>query len=261
MNDRFATLRGTLRHLYFGNSTKAQIWRYSLLVFDVMTIGYFIVSSILDPDRIHYELDYVIAAILTLDYVGRLIAAARPLRYMANFTSLADVVVIVSLVATAFFENLGFLRIIRMLRLMRSYHLLKELREASNWFRRNEDILQSTVSLIVFIFTVTAIVYVVEHDRNANINNYLDALYFTVATLTTTGFGDITMTDSAGRLLTVAIMIFGVALFLRLIQTIFRPAKANISCPDCGLSKHDTDAIHCKHCGRLLNIPTEGDWS
>lgn len=261
MNDRFDTLRGTLRHLYFGNSTKARTWRYGLLVFDIVTIGYFIVSSILDPDRIHHELDYVIAIILALDYVGRLIAAARPLRYMASFTSLADVVVIVSLVATAFFENLGFLRVIRMLRLMRSYHLLKELREASNWFRRNEDILQSTVNLIVFIFTVTAIVYVLEHDRNANINNYLDALYFTVATLTTTGFGDITMTDSAGRLMTVFIMIFGVALFLRLVQTIFRPAKANISCPDCGLSKHDTDAVHCKHCGRVLNIPTEGDWS
>ncbi len=260
MTSVIETLRQRARHLYFGQSRKAIVWRYSLLVFDLLTIGYFIVSSMLDPGRLHHEVDYVIAAVLLVDYVGRLLASSRPYRYTASFTSIADLVVIVSLLAPAFFENLAFLRVIRMLRLLRSYHLLRELREASVWFRRNEEIIQSAVNLVVFIFVVTALVYVVEDDRNPAINNYLDALYYTVTTLTTTGFGDITMTDSTGRLMTVAIMIFGVALFLRLVQTIFRPAKVHYPCPDCGLSRHDPDAVHCKHCGRVLNIPTEGEW-
>lgn len=261
MTETFETLRSSLRDLYFGDSEKSRIWRYVLLAFDIITIAYFIVSSVVDPDRVHHELDYLIAAVLLLDYFARLISADKPTQYCVSFTSLADIVVVVSLIAPAFFENLAFLRVIRMLRLMRSYHLLKQLREASGWFRRNEEIIQSAVNLIVFVFVVTAIVYVTENDRNDSINNYLDALYFTVTTLTTTGFGDITMTDSAGRLMTVLIMIFGVALFLRLVQTIFRPAKVNFPCPDCGLSRHDPDAIHCKHCGRVLNIPTEGEWS
>ncbi len=254
------SLRSFLRQLYFGSSTRSRAFRYILLLFDLITIGYFIVSSMLDPGRIHHELDYAIAVVLTLDFFARLIAATRRGSYLFSFTSFADLVVIVSLVAPAFLENLAFLRVVRMLRLMRSYHLLKELRKDSKWFRQNEEILQSAVNLVVFIFVVTAIVFVVEHDRNPNINNYLDALYFTVTTLTTTGFGDITMTDSVGRLMTVLIMIFGVALFLRLVQTIFRPAKVRVSCPDCGLSRHDPDAVHCKHCGRTLNIPTEGAW-
>ncbi|WP_298962103.1 ion transporter [uncultured Roseibium sp.] len=254
------SLKTILRQLYFGHSTKARVFRYALLAFDLITIGYFVVSSVLDPARLHHALDYVIAGVLLLDYVARMIAAANPGRYVVSFTSLADVVVIASLIAPAFLENFAFMRVVRMLRLMRSYHLLKELRDASSWFRRNEEILQSGVNLIVFIFVVTAIVFVVEDDRNPNINNYLDALYFTVATLTTTGFGDITMTDSVGRLMTVLIMIFGVALFLRLVQTIFRPSKVRISCPDCGLNRHDTDAVHCKHCGRTLKIPTDGSW-
>ncbi|MHA7774965.1 ion channel [Roseibium sp. M-1] len=253
-------LQSRLRRLYYGNATSSRIFRYVLLAFDLITIGYFIVSSVLDPARHHHELDFIIAAVLALDYVARLIAAVRPARYVFSFTSLADVVVVASLIAPAFLENFAFLRVVRMLRLMRSYHLLKELRDASSWFRRNEEIFQSTINLMVFIFVVTAIVFVVEDDRNPNINNYLDALYFTVTTLTTTGFGDITMTDSIGRLLTVLIMIFGVALFLRLVQTIFRPSKVNLPCPDCGLSRHDPDAVHCKHCGRVLNIPTEGAW-
>ncbi|WP_299809536.1 ion channel [uncultured Roseibium sp.] len=260
MAEAMSGLRTFLRQLYYGHSTKAQIFRYALLAFDLITIGYFIVSSVIDPYRIHHELDYSIAVVLTLDFTARLIASARPGRYIISFTSFADVVVIMSLVAPAFLENFAFLRVVRMLRLMRSYHLLKELRSSSKWFRSNEEILQSTVNLAVFIFVVTALVFVVEDDRNPNINNYLDALYFTVTTLTTTGFGDITMTDSVGRLMTVLIMIFGVALFLRLVQTIFRPTKVYAPCPDCGLSRHDPDAVHCKHCGKTINIPTEGAW-
>jgi voltage-gated potassium channel len=255
-----AALRKTLRQIYYGHDTRARVFRFLLLAFDLITIGYFIFSSVVDPTRQNHVLDYTIAAVLIVDYAARFIASARPRRYVFTFTSLTDLVVIASLVAPAFLENFAFLRVVRMLRLMRSYHLLKELRDASRWFRANEDILQSAVNLFVFIFVVTAIVFVVEEDRNPNINNYLDALYFTVTTLTTTGFGDITMTDSVGRLMTVVIMIFGVALFLRLVQTIFRPTKVNYPCPDCGLSRHDPDAVHCKHCGRVLNIPTEGAW-
>ena len=55
-------------------------------------------------------------------------------------------------------------------------------------------------------------------------------------------------------------MVFGVVLFLRLVQTIFRPQKVDKVCDQCGLRRHDPDAVHCKHCGVIINIETEGDW-
>jgi voltage-gated potassium channel len=86
----------------------------------------------------------------------------------------------------------------------------------------------------------------------------MDALYFTVTTLTTTGFGDVILVGSQGRILAVVVMIVGVALFIRLVQTIFRPTKVRYECPQCGLTRHDLDAVHCKHCGHELHIRTEG---
>jgi hypothetical protein len=83
-------------------------------------------------------------------------------------------------------------------------------------------------------------------------------LFFVVTTFTTTGFGDITLAGSAGRMLSVVIMIVGVSLFLNLVRAIFRPAKVRYECPDCGLDRHDPDSVHCKHCGRLLHITTHG---
>jgi voltage-gated potassium channel len=53
-------------------------------------------------------------------------------------------------------------------------------------------------------------------------------------------------------------MIVGVSLFLRLVHAALRPSKVDFKCPDCGLKRHDIDAVHCKACGRLLNIEDEG---
>jgi voltage-gated potassium channel len=167
-------------------------------------------------------------------------------------------VVILALLAATVIENLGFLRVFRSLRLLRSYHLLRDLRSQYKFFARNEVLIQSVLNLFVFIFVVTALVYVFQHDVNPQISSYTDALYFTVTTLTTTGFGDVTLRGDIGRLLAVVIMVLGVALFLKLLQAVFRPAKVEYGCPDCGLKLHDPDAVHCKHCGRTLHIETEG---
>ena len=88
----------------------------------------------------------------------------------------------------------------------------------------------SVVNLFVFLLIMTALVHATQLGRNPVINNYADALYFTVTTLTTTGFGDITLQGTSGRLLAVLIMIFGVSLFIRLVQTLFRPQKVHYSC-------------------------------
>ena len=105
---------------------------------------------------------------------------------------------------------------------------------------------------------MTVLVYQTQSGVNDKIVNDVDALYFTVTTLSTTGFGDITLVGTSGRLLSAAIMIFGIGLFLRLVQVMLRPVKAHFSCPTCGLRRHDHDAVHCKACGTVLNIPDDG---
>lgn len=256
----FGPGRMALRRLYFGEGRGPQAFRTGLIVFDLTTILYFVVTSVVDPQPTMHLADFVIALIIMADYVARVSISVRPLRAALELTAIADLIVVASLLAAAVMENLGFLRIVRLLRLLRSYYILRDLRKNWPWFKRNEEVIQSAVNLVVFVLVVTAMVYVAEVRKNPDINTYVDALYFTVTTLTTTGFGDIIIEDTFGRLLTVAIMVIGVALFLRLVQTIFRPSKYPFTCPDCGLSRHDPDAVHCKHCGRLLKIPTEGEW-
>jgi voltage-gated potassium channel len=252
------TYQARLRDLYFGDSARAATFRYCLLVFDILTIAFFILASFVAVPVWFLVIDFAIAVVLIVDLAARFWIAKRKLRFLIQPITFADVVVIGTLLAPALIENFAFLRIMRALRLVRSYHVMRDLRERYAFVKRNEDIIESVLNLVVFVFVVTALVFIFQVRTNPNIQNYVDALYFTITTLTTTGFGDITLQGESGHLLAVVIMVLGVALFLRLVQTIFRPQKVRYDCPDCGLNRHDPDAIHCKHCGRVLHIETEG---
>ena len=247
-----------INELYHGKSQRANVFRWALLGFDVLTILYFVAASFFHHTGKYHILEEAIGAIYLLELLARLSISNQRMRDIFHPAGLADLIVIISLLIPTFVENFVFLRLLRALRLLRSYHVLRNLREQSRFVRLHEDIIFSIVNLLVFIFIVTAIVYVMQIGRNPAIHNYVDALYFTVAALTTTGFGDITLVGTSGHMLAVLIMIFGISLFLRLIQTIFRPEKVRYECPACGLNRHDNDAVHCKHCGTVLHITTEG---
>jgi voltage-gated potassium channel len=111
----------------------------------------------------------------------------------------------------------------------------------------------------VFLFVTTGFIYQTQHLTNPAIRNYADALYFSVTALTTPGCGDITLPGTTGRLTSVVIMLLGVTLFFGLARAVLRPAKVRFQCPKCSLLTHDLDAVHCKACGELPNIPNEDD--
>jgi len=254
------SLKHAVELLYNGRSRRAALFRYALIGFDVFTIGFFLATTPVTPTTAIYAMDFAIGVVILADFLARLWIAPKKFRMLRQIYTIADLLVILSLLlAPLISENFAFLRVLRALRLLHSYHVLRDLRRETPFFRRHEDVIVSAVNLAVFIFVVTALVFVLQVERNAGIETYVDALYFTVATLTTTGFGDITMQGDIGRFLAVVIMVVGVALFLRLAQAVFRPEKVKHTCPDCGLNRHEPDAVHCKHCGRVLKIETEGE--
>jgi voltage-gated potassium channel len=256
--DSATSFRERLRRLYNGNSARAHRFRYSLLAFDIITIIFIVGTSFIPREPWIEYLDVLFGIVILLDFCARIWVSHRPAKEFLHPATWADLVAIFSFLAPIVGEGLGFLRILRTLRLLHTYQLLSRLRKQSTFFRRNEESIVAVINLIVFLFIMTGIVYETQHWRNPDIRNYVDALYFTVTALTTTGFGDITLTGSMGRLIAVIIMIFGVTLFLRLLQTLLRPQKVRHPCPTCGLQRHEADAVYCKACGEVLNIPDEG---
>lgn len=246
------------RELYEGQTARAYRFRYGLLMFDGVVIAFVIVTSFFPYTSTVERLDAVFGVIILADFVIRLLIEPNKRAHFLRIATWADVIAIISFLAPIAGEGFGFLRVLRTLRLLHTYQLSARLRQDFRYFRENEDVLLATINLAVFLFVMTGLIYALQYGRNPEILNYVDALYFTVAALTTTGFGDITLDGTAGHLLSVAVMIVGITLFLRLATALFRPPKVRHTCPTCGLKLHDPDAVHCKHCGETLRIETEG---
>jgi voltage-gated potassium channel len=252
-----AKLKKTVAELYEGDSRRAQRFRYRLLIFDVLVIVFLIGTSFTSHSPAVELVDAIVGLLLLVEFAARFWISSERVKFLINPFGIADILVIASLLAPIVGEGVAFLRVARMFRLLRSYQLVKRLRK-DFVLRANEQTILAGINLGVFLFVMTAIVYETQHYTNPRISNYVDALYFTVTALTTTGFGDVVLQGTPGRLISVIIMIFGVSLFLRLVQVMLRPSKVDYKCPDCGLRRHDRDAVHCKACGRLLNIEDEG---
>lgn len=251
-----AGLRSRLRLLYHGQSPKALRFQATILVVDLAIITFFIASPLLRDSASFLWIDYSIAAILALDLTARGLASTHPLRWLRQLPVIVDIFILITLLAPTWFFNLGFLRILRLWTLSRSSIVWRPLEKRG--LGEYRDTVQAVINLLVFLFVVTGFVYTAFAQRDAGIAGYVDALYFTVTTMTTTGFGDIVLPGTFGKLVSIIIMIIGISLFVRLAQLVFRPNKVTFPCPQCGLSRHEPDAVHCKACGHLLKIPDEG---
>lgn len=254
---RLTGVRDTLRRIYHGATRPAFRFRLATMAIDIVIIAFFIATPVLQETRSFLWLDYSVAALVAADLVARLLASTDVPRQMRQATWLVDFFILLTLLFPMALANLGFLRILRLWSLSRSGALWRhlEMRRLKEW----REASHAVVNLLTFLLVVTGFVYTFFFRDGSGFAGYVDALYFTVATVTTTGFGDIVLPGIAGKLTAIITMIIGISLFVRLAQSVFRPNKVFFPCPECGLQRHDPDAVHCKACGHLLNIPDDGE--
>ncbi|MBA4011822.1 MAG: ion transporter [Phenylobacterium sp.] len=250
-------IRARLHELYFGKSDRSVRFRLTVIAIDFVMIAFFIAAPLLRDTPVFLFIDYAMAFVLAADLLARALASDNLGAWIKRPVTWIDLFVLVTLLFPLWLFNLAFLRVLRLWTLVHSEFFWVTVGRRYNETRW-EDVIRATSTLITFIFIMTGFVYT-SFARTEGISGYVDALYFTIATLTTTGFGDITLPGTWGRVISMVTMLTGITLFVRLAQTLFRPYKIRFTCPTCGLRRHDVDAVHCKACGELLNIPNDDE--
>ena len=256
-SERFERTCDRLRQLYHGRTPAALRFRFATLIVDLLIIGFFIATPLLRDRPAFLWLDYTVATIVLIEIVARMLAASNIPRLLRQPSMLLDLFILATLLAPQWLENFGFLRILRLWSLSQRGLIWSQLRETR--YREWENVARALINLVTFLFVVTGFVYTFFFMGRPGIDGYVEALYFTVATVTTTGFGDITLPGIGGKLTSIVVMIVGISLFVRLAQAVFRPQKVTFPCPQCALQRHEPDAVHCKACGHILKIPDHDD--
>jgi voltage-gated potassium channel len=124
-----STTSGTLlRELYEGGSRRPVWFRYGLLLFDVVTIVFLVLTSFIDGSEVLEFVDVAIGMIILADFVARLSLSRHRFHDLIHPLGLADIAVIISFLAPVSGHELGFLRVLRALRLFRSYRIASRMK-------------------------------------------------------------------------------------------------------------------------------------
>ncbi len=197
-----------------------------------------------DIITIFNAIDLGILIIFTLEYCLRLWCAEERLKFLFSFFSLIDLIAIIPL-----FLGIVDIRFLRILRWFRVFQISTA-----------DGVILARILLTLYsiVFIYSGLIYLVEHNANrSGLGNFFDALYFSIVTMTTVGFGDITPLSEGGRILTLLMIITGVTTIPwqvgDLVKQLVKTANhVTIVCTKCGLSLHEEDANYCKICGTKL---------
>ena len=251
-------LRSRVRALYYGHTQGAVRFQGLLLALDLLIIGFFIVGQFIQDLPWFWIVDAAIAAFLAVDLFARLFALGSFKRWLKYPITWVDLIVLATLLFPAFLANWGFLRILRLWSVVQSERFWNVLARGRFDDTQVEDLTKSLVTLVTFIFFAAGLTQALFIGDHPKLNNFVDAIYFVVASLTTTGYGDITIDTAFGRLFSVALMLTGISLFFSIAQKVFAAPQKIVACSACSLDRHEPDAQFCKLCGDRLVAALRG---
>jgi len=154
--------------------------------------------------------EYIITAIFTVDYFAHIYVAKRKLSYLLSFYGIIDLLAI--LPTFLLLTNLQFLKVLRvarLLRLLRMLRLLKVIRLVKQRLdkkKATQEMLKMNLIIYICAFITLTLVFSVilfEIENGVSgtqIHTIGDAMWSTVAALTSVGFGDTFPVSGLGRL-------------------------------------------------------------
>jgi voltage-gated potassium channel len=260
-----ASGRERVRHIIFDHNTPISrgfdVVLLALISFSVLLV----MLETVDQIETRYDttllvLEWIITILFTIEYIARLVTVSKKWRYARSFFGVVDLLSILPVYLSVILPGAQSLLVIRSLRLLRVFRVLKMARFISEANYLVRAIKASSRKIIVFLIVVLLInvivgstMYLIEGPENGY-DSMFRGLYWSIVTMSTVGFGDISPSTPVGQVLAAILMIVGYSVIAvptgivsAEVASAGRPREQ--SCRNCGSAAHSETAIFCDACG------------
>ena len=189
----------------------------TLIVFSIIT---FSLETLPDLDSTTRRLldycEYAIVAVFTAEYLYRLSTSSNRLKFITSPQGLIDLIAILP-----FYLSLAIdLRSLRAIRLLRLVRLLKLARYSAAFDRLAQALTECKYELLVSVSILAIAIYLsafgIYHFEHAaqpeKFRSIFDALWWSVVTITTVGYGEIYPITLGGRIFGLLVMLAGLGI-------------------------------------------------
>jgi voltage-gated potassium channel len=240
----------------------ALLWAILLSVLAVILES--VISLNEDYGTLFTTIEWVLTIGFSLEFILRLYVSEKPLKYAFSFYGIIDLLAVLPAYVSLVFSGTQYLLIIRALRLLRVFRILKLGRFVGEGEELARALKGSRHKIIVFLGLVITVVmiagtamYMIEGGENG-FSSIPVSMYWAIVTLTTVGYGDIAPQTVIGQALASFIMVMGYAIIAvptgivtsELVKDKNKLEK--IKCTNCNELGHDANAAFCKYCGEKL---------
>ena len=240
---------------------------YLSRVFDIFILSLIflnIVAVILETVQSIYSLspkfftyfEFFSIAIFSFEYIARIWSAPanenykRPLSGRLKFIFTPMMVIDFLAIAPFYISMSGSFRAIRVLRLFRLFRVIKVARYSkavktlSKVLKtKKEELFVAVFVLLILLVLSSSLMYYIENEKQPiAFGSIPEAMWWSVATLTTVGYGDVHPVTPLGKFLASIIAVLGIALFALptgilgsgFVEELQKDKKHKKYCPHCG---------------------------
>jgi voltage-gated potassium channel len=235
------------------------IWLLILILVSVLVVMAESVNELSrDYGRLFTILEYAFTLLFTIEYVVRVIVIENKRKYVLSFWGIIDLISTIPTYLAIFVHGPQYLLMIRTLRLLRVFRVLRLTSFHKEARFLGESIKQSGAKIVVFFGVVMAtvilmgtVMYIIE-PASAGFTSIPRSIYWAIVTLTTVGYGDIAPETSLGQFLSAVLMILGYAVIAvptGIVSVGVAQSAYGKTCTKCGERNHQRSAIYCHQCG------------
>lgn len=214
-----------------------------------------------------FKLEWAFTLLFSMEYLLRIYSSPKPLRYIFSFYGFVDLLSIIPTYVALLFPGANYwlvVRLLRVLRIFRVFKLVRYLSEATlllrSMYAARRKVLVFFTAVLVLCVIFGSLMFLVEGPDNG-FTSIPRSIYWTIVTITTVGYGDITPQTVIGQIIATMAMLTGYSIiaiptgiFTAEIAREMITESNNRQCNVCNRIGHHAEAEYCFQCGVTLPV-------